>query len=153
MTGRTDVVVLHMPLYKNPFLWMSGILGFTLIALFAEDDGLLSTSVRVCVGITAAVMLLSVLLFRAKLTIGPAGFRERMPPWLDVEFTWADVSEFFIRTDEEALDAVGYVVRGREAEGPRIIAGAYPGRLGALCERLNEARERALAARPPPRVS
>ena len=134
------VVVLHMPLYKNPFLWLGGLSGLALMAGMAEEEGALSAAVLVCAGITAAMMSVAVLLWRAKLTIGPIGFREQMPFWMDVEYTWADVSPFSVRTDEEALDAIAYVVDGRQ----RIIAGAYPGSLAALCERLNISREGAL---------
>ncbi len=135
-----DIVVLRMPLYKNPFLWLGGASGLTLTAAIASDEGTLSAPVLVSAGITAALVFFAVLLYRAKLTIGPVGFREQMPFWLDVEYTWADVSAFYIRTDEEALDAIAYVVDG----GQQIVAGAYPGSLLGLCERLNVARERAL---------
>ena len=67
---------------------------------------------------------------------------------------WVEVSAFYIRGDDEALDAIGYTVRGREdtaspqhKTGGQFIAGAYPGSLQGLCDRLNQAREKALAGR------
>ena len=151
-------VVIRMPLRRNLFLWAALAVGLPITSIPLATEGFIEfTKVRggltftlVAGSLTVLCALLAMVLYRCTLTIGPRSFREEMTVWGSKEYEWKQVSPFYIRKDDEAVDAIGYTLRfgddgtGKHLTGGQILMGSYPGTLQGLCDRLNRARDRAL---------
>jgi len=148
MSDDGTAVVLVSVWWKNPFLWMALGIGIPMTIMpLMEGDRV----AQLAPGFGVAAFVLTVfahLSLRARLEIRPDGFREDLAFWRTIEHGWADVDGFMVRTEAEASDAVGFWVRegaGKTAKFD-ILMGGYGESVRALTDRMNAARDKALAA-------
>ncbi len=157
--GEADagpVVLLDSVWWKNPFLWLTLGTGIPVTAVpwvppegggSADPGNWQGWILGFGVG-TLAVAYFAHFALRARLEIRPKGFREVRAIGRTVWHRWEDVSEFVVWRDPESRPIVAYSIRKNgkpTAEGGRV-EGAYQGTPEELRDRMNAARDRALAA-------